>query len=337
MESDYIADLVRKNLVKDGGLLLGTINSYPSDIDIVFCHFQALEYFLFNVLDSLKKDNVEFKIESPVGRISKYEKKIHLYENGQIQYQFDLWLVVQSKGRVYFNPNNAQVEIVNGISHASKIDYAKYKRAKVSSLHKFRFEPLITLRVVKTWIFTSNIIYFYGPDGIGKTTQIRMLANVLYEDVRCFHTRPKLFKFRKPKAIDSNKRSSDALGLLKSILYAFYWIADIIIFRCTVSRLSNVVFDRGPLEVFVQEVYSNMPKLLKIIVLKLSRSYNKGIVFTGDPVEVSQRKNEMSPSRTRFHLEKYEKYGVQFNFRICEVKTDVDTIHWEILKFYLRG
>jgi thymidylate kinase len=109
------------------------------------------------------------------------------------------------------------------------------------------------LRLVRRWLEPSGIfVVFLGPDGVGKSTLIKYLTQVIspvFRRHRVFHWRPMLLWRRKHSgdAADPHGRSQHGTWWSLGRLFAYlldYWLGYWVVMRPLLARSGLVIFDR---------------------------------------------------------------------------------------------
>ena len=325
-----------KELLKDSFLeyqILGDIGKGNSDTDLVFKDVEALIDFKKELIDKLKY-SYSWKIELFVTRVDKHECKFHVFRENELLGQLDLWLVVQRKGNVLYEYSRQNTIDIDGLRFVRQEAVLEYKRKKSGFSFSFRYNYIVN--VINNYVRGRDWYYFYGVDGVGKSTQIEMFREYIFNDLVVIHTMPKMLRKRRQNSekIMSN-RSEEPMNFLKSILYTIYWSLEVLVFRLLLRKNTVVIFDRGPLEIEVQEVYSTVPRYMKRWLLKCHKSISNTLVFTGDGDLIWCRKKELTLERTKFQISRYEQLQKNYGVWLVDAREGIDEVHDKVkVKFF---
>lgn len=305
--------------------ILGDIGKGLSDTDIVFEDREALIQFKKELIDKLKY-SYSWKIELFVTRVDKHECKFHIFRDNEILGQLDLWLVVQRKGNVLYEYSRQNTIDIDGLRFVRKEAVTEYKGKKLGFSFSFRYNYIVN--VINNYVRGRDWYYFYGVDGVGKSTQIELIRQYFFNDLVVVHTMPKMLRKRRENSERfASNRSDEPMNLPKSVLYPIYWSLEVLVFRLLLHKNTVVIFDRGPLETEVQEVYTTVPRYLKRWLLKCHKSISNTFVFTGDGSLIWCRKKELTLERTKFQISRYEQLQKNYGVWLVDAREGIDKVH----------
>jgi thymidylate kinase len=124
---------------------------------------------------------------------------------------------------------------------------------KRDPLNPIRYALANGLRLIRRWLEPSGIfVVFLGPDGVGKSTLIKCLTQVIspaFRRHRVIHWRPMLIWRRKHsgEVTDPHGRSQHSAWWSLGQLFAHlldYWLGYWLIMRPLLARSGLVIFDR---------------------------------------------------------------------------------------------
>lgn len=325
----------------EGYTILGEIKSELNDTDIVFINESALKIFRKKLWAILEGYDLNYKIEYFTYRLYREEVKYHIYCGDECIGQLDLWILVQSRGMIYYKYRSDSITQKNGLNFVKEVALVDYREAKKNRSIK-NWSPFVFLRLVYARIGLKNAVLFYGVDGVGKTTQIDYLEEIIYNDVIVVHTRPKLIQMRSHRGIRNDispsvARSELPLSLFKSFFYGLYWITNLLMFVVTLRKDKYVIFDRGPLELYVQEVYYNMPRFLKWFIVRAHGPNNTSFIFIGNADEVWNRKKELTLKRTKLHQKRYSDLCNTNTVRLIDASGNIENVKLCVRKIISNG
>lgn len=323
--------------------ILGKLN-LSCETDIVFASLRGLISFRTKLLRYFELNNIDYKLEFFNTRIYQEEIKLHIFKKGILQYQLDLWIVVQRRGFILYKLSK-DYDLVKGIKYAKKKDYNYYKQCKsnipiykyfINLNNFFRLFKLLFLRYFKNRVFV-----FYGTDGVGKTTQIDMLSKKILNKTIIIHTNPKIFslnKIRLNKKIASPIRNKYPLNFIKANLYVIYILIDHIIFTFyqKFTPFKIIIYDRFFLDLLIQDRYKNCNKLLIKSLYKFFFSIDFGFVFHADSNNIFSRKNELSIEEITNQNRKYLKLLNFPNLFKIEVNKTIKEVHFSIIEIIFK-
>lgn len=308
--------------------ILGRIGTGNSDTDVIFKDEKSLCQFKDDLIKRLRS-GFTWKIELFITRVCKQECKFHIFKDQELHGQLDLWLVVQRKGNILYEYDNKNTVHRSGFNFVKEDALAVYKKKKMR--FNFSYNAKYLALVAKNYFNGFDWYYFYGVDGVGKSSQIELFRDCFFNEVIVVHTMPRILRKRKPvkgKAIIV--REDKPMSLFKSILYSIYWILEVLIFRLSAGNKAVVIFDRGPLEVAVQEVYHRIPKLLRRVLFYSHKTYDKAVVLTGDASTIWRRKMELTLDRTKIQIAKYEQLKLHHGVGVVVSTSGIDRVNIEV-------
>lgn len=308
--------------------ILGSIGNGNSDTDVIFKDENSLSQFKEELILRLAL-GFTWKIELFNTRVFKQECKFHIYKAQELYGQLDLWLVVQRKGNILYKYDNKNTVQRSGLSFVNEDALAEYKKKKMRFSISCNAKYLAL--VVKNYIKGFDWYYFYGVDGVGKSSQIELFRECFYNEVIVVHTMPRILRKRRSVKGDGIiVREDKPMSIFKSILYAIYWILEVLIFRLSTGKKLVVIFDRGPLEVVVQEVYHRIPELLRKVLFYSHKTYNNAVVLTGDASTIWRRKMELTLDRTRIQITKYEQLKLYQGVNVLASANGIERVNTEV-------
>ena len=213
---------------------------------------------------------------------------------------------------------------------------------KRDPLNPIRYALANGLRLIRRWLEPSGIfVIFLGPDGVGKSTLIAYLKEIIspaFRRCRVFHYRPMLLwrRTHSGEETDPHGRSLHptwwSLGQLLAHLLD-YWLAYWLIVRPLLARSGFVIFDRYFYDLLIDPKryrYGGplwMARLLRPLIPR------PNLVFALDaPTElILSRKQEVLPEEVQRQRRTYLKEAKEFlRARVIDTSAKVPQVGAEV-------
>jgi thymidylate kinase len=189
---------------------------------------------------------------------------------------------------------------------------------KRDPLNSVRYALANVLRLIRRWLEPSGIfVVFLGPDGVGKSTLIKYLTQIIspaFRRLRVFHWRPMLLWRRKHcgNAADPHGRSQHGTWWSLGRLFAHlldYWLGYWLVMRPLLARSGLVIFDRYFYDLLIDPKRYRYGGPLWVVRLLRALIPRPDLMFVLDAPEqiLLSRKQEVAPEEAQRQRQTYLK------------------------------
>jgi len=197
-------------------------------------------------------------------------------------------------------------------------------------------------------------VVLVGPDGSGKTTVAKAIIDKVNEKMSCFssskyiHGRPGIiprmsYIARRSERQDTKKMDFDVQNVTLAskyskkiiIIYMAYYYLDFLLgaFKIFFQKFSNkvIVADRYFYDYFISGHFSNYPKTMYLLYIKLLPTPDLIIFMDGDPEDIYNRKPELPVDAIKCQQEAIKNLALDVKyFSIIDTRKGILTVNDEV-------